>query len=111
MNEVVATPELVHHILQFLSEDDLLQCFLVSKKWNALAGWILWKRCNNRVAPRVAHGATRSSVSILFDAGHHAENRFSIGGLGDLRWILSAQPSHRCQISRINIFERPPKTT
>ena len=50
MNEVVEKPELVHHILQFLTEDDLVQCFLVSKLWNASAGRILWKRCNKTIS-------------------------------------------------------------
>lgn len=50
MDKVVAIPELVDHILQFLSEDDLVQCFLVSKKWSALAVWILRKRCNKTIS-------------------------------------------------------------
>ena len=36
----------------------------------------------------MAHGATRLIVGTPIAADHHDETRFSIGGLGHLRWPL-----------------------
>ena len=63
------------------------------------------------MAPRVAHGATRSGVSILLDAGHHAENRFSIGGLGGLRWPLKNIDSADLAAVAWQGRQNPPKVT
>ena len=37
-----------------------------------------------RVQPGMAPGAPRSLMDTLFDADHHGENRFLIGGLGEV---------------------------
>ena len=41
-----------------------------------------------RVYSGMAHEATRWTVGTPIAADHYDESRFSIGGLGDLRWPL-----------------------
>ena len=64
-----------------------------------------------RVTAHVEFGVMRLIFGVLFDADHGTENRFSIRGLGEARWILSALPGPHRQFSQNAIFERPPKFT
>ena len=66
---------------------------------------------STRVTAHVEFGVMRLIFGVLFDADHGTENHFSIGGLGEARWILSALPGPHRQSSRNAIFERPPKFT